>query len=143
MTARVLEHPKIEPVWNTRVAEYLTDAEGEMRAVRLQNLVTGARANWPCAACSSPSDTSRTRSRSPASCPSTRRATCSKRAARRRPCRACFAAGDVSDHVYRQAIWAAGDGCAAALDAERYLTEHAEEPGAELAPIPPELAAAA
>lgn len=125
MAERALANPKIEPVWNSGIEGYLTNEKGEMRAVKLKNLVDGSESELAVdcvfvAIGHVPNSgfvsglvdldengyilqvPGRTATKTPG----------------------LFAAGDVADHYYRQAITAAGQGCAAALEAERYLTEH-------------------
>ncbi len=130
MVERVLSHPKIEPVWNSAVTEYLPDTEGEMRAVRLANLRTGAESELAVRCVFVAIGHEPNTKPFEGKLPMDPEGYLLKTHGTATTVPGVFVAGDVSDKVYRQAIWAAGDGCAAALEAERYLTEHAMEPGA-------------
>ena len=125
MADRALENEKIEPVWDSQLTEYLTDEDGEMRAVKVLNLKTNeekeldlkcvfvAIGHVPNAKFLDglvDTDENGYIIQVPG---------CTKTNVD-----GLFAAGDVADHVFRQAITAAGDGCKAALEAERYLAEN-------------------
>lgn len=126
MAERTLANPKIEPVWDSVITEYLKDEQGEVRAVRLRNLKTGAEneLELKCVFCAIGHD--------PATAPFKGKLEMDKagyliqKKGTATSLPGVFAAGDVADPVYRQAITSAGQGCAAALDAERYLLQFEE-----------------
>jgi len=124
MADRALANPKVELVWNSVLTGYLTDEHGEVRAVKLKNVVTGAESELEvkCVFVAIGHD--------PNTAPFKGKLDMDEngyliqREGTRTNVPGVFAAGDVADHVYRQAITAAGQGCAAALDAEKYLSHH-------------------
>ncbi len=122
MADRALTNEKVEPIWNTLPLEYLTDAEGEMRGIRLRNLETGEESELEVkcvfVAIGHTPNTAPFRGQLDMD----ENGYLVQHDGTHTNIPGVFAAGDVADHVYRQAITAAGEGCAAALDAERYLT---------------------
>jgi thioredoxin reductase (NADPH) len=121
MADRALTNQKIEPIWNTVVTEYLTDGEGEMRAVKIKDLNSGAARELEVkcvfVAIGHVPNTGAFKGHLDMD----ENGYLLQRNGTSTNIPGVFAAGDVSDHVYRQAVTAAGQGCAAALDAERYL----------------------
>lgn len=124
MSDRVLAEEKVEPVWNSQVTEYITDDQGKVSSVRLANTVDGSESTLDvkCVFVAI------------GHIPNTQFLEGSgvnldddgyiiQYEGTRSSVEGIFSAGDVADHVYRQAITAAGNGCQAALDAERYLAE--------------------
>jgi thioredoxin reductase (NADPH) len=122
MADRALANPKIKPVWNSTVSEYLTDEKGEMRAAKLTNLVTGAESelDLKCVFVAIGHVPNGAFLGDLVDRDENGYILQTKGTATKTP--GLFAAGDVADHVYRQAITAAGQGCAAALEAERFLS---------------------
>jgi thioredoxin reductase (NADPH) len=122
MRDRATENPKIEFVWNAVVEEIHGNVEDGVSGVTLKDTINGENRDFVCdgvflAIGHSPNtslfedqletdDKGYLITRNGSSNTSTD---------------GVFAAGDVQDHIYRQAITAAGTGCMAAIDAERFL----------------------
>jgi thioredoxin reductase (NADPH) len=123
MADRMLANPKIQPVWDTVITDYLTDASGEVRGVKLKNVISGSLSELEVkcvfVAIGHEPNTAPFRDKLDMD----ENGYLMQRNGTHTNLPGVFAAGDVADHVYRQAVTAAGEGCAAAIDAERWLAE--------------------
>ncbi len=122
MADRVLSNPKIRPIWNTVVTEVMGREEGKLTGLTLLELHTGKVTTLPCAGLFVAIG------HQPSTEPFRGQIDLDERGYVRvhdgshTSQSGVFAAGDCVDFTYRQAVTAAGMGCMAALDAERYLS---------------------
>ncbi|MHC4428755.1 MAG: thioredoxin-disulfide reductase [Planctomycetota bacterium] len=125
MQKRVLENPKCEVIWNSVVTDVLGD--DQVTGVRLKNVKTGEESDFECrgffvAIGHTPATKFLEGSGVELDDKGYLRLAAPPRMLTN--IEGVFAAGDCADPIYRQAVTAAGMGCAAALDAERWLAEH-------------------
>ena len=122
MQDRALKHPKIEFTWNSAVEEVLGDEKSGVRALRLKNLKTGQESQLEVAgmfvAIGHVPNTQLFKGVLDMNELGYLRV---KPGSTHTSVPGVFAAGDAADHIYRQAVTAAGTGCMAAIDAERWL----------------------
>jgi thioredoxin reductase (NADPH) len=123
MADRALSNPKIEPVWNTVPVEYLSDGEGEMRALKIKDVNGGSERELDVKCVFVAIGHNPNTAPFKGKLDMDENGYLLQREGTKTNVPGVFAAGDVADHVYRQAITAAGQGCAAALDAEKYLAQ--------------------
>jgi thioredoxin reductase (NADPH) len=125
MADRALSHPKIKAVWNKTISAYHTDAAGKMEAITLLDTVDGSSSRLPVKAVfMAIGHTPNTAFLKGTGVKLDDAGYVEVEKGCRTSVPGLFAAGDVRDHVYRQAVTAAGMGCMAALEAERYLAGH-------------------
>jgi thioredoxin reductase (NADPH) len=123
MQQRAMSNPKIEFAWDSQVAEVL--GEDRVSGPRLRNVKTGEESILPVTgifiAIGHDLSSELLAGQLPMNADGYLEV---ERPTTRTIIDGVFAAGDVVDHIYRQAVTAAGTGCAAALDAERWLADH-------------------
>jgi thioredoxin reductase (NADPH) len=122
MQERAMANPKIEVIWNTEIAELL--GEGKLTGVTTRNLVDGSEKQLDLDGLfiAIGNDPRVWLVDNQLELTSEKFIKVEGRSSKT-SLRGVFAAGDVIDPTYRQAITAAGSGCVAALDAEHYLTD--------------------
>jgi len=123
MQERVFANKKIEPIWDTVVTQYITDEKGEMQAVCLRDVKTGEERELAvaCVFVAIGHDPNSQPYRGKLDVDRDGYLLTKNIAESKYP--GVFVAGDVADRIYKQAVTAAGSGCAAAMDAEKYLSE--------------------
>ena len=119
MQQRAMENEKIDFVWDSVVEEVLGD--GTVSGVRLRNLKTDATTNFPASGMFVAIGHTPNTSVFEGQLEMTDGYVTVREPTTATSVEGVFAAGDVVDFNYRQAITAAGMGCKAAMDAERYL----------------------
>jgi len=126
MQKRLLDNPKVEVAWDSVVDEVLGDPrEGGVTGVRIKDVKTGEKRDIPChgifMAIGHHPNTDVFAGQ--LKLDETGYILLQDGGSTHTSVEGVFAAGDVADTEYRQAVTAAGTGCKAAIDAERFLTE--------------------
>jgi len=125
MQQRVFDHPKIEVLWNTVVEEVLGVDEDRVTGVRVKNVESGEESSIPVEGFFlAIGHTPMTELFEGQLEMHENRYLKVKPGTTQTSVEGVFAAGDVQDWVWRQAVTAAGTGCMAALEAERWLAAH-------------------
>ena len=126
MIERTLAHKKIKPVWDSTVTEVLDVAQGKVTGVRVKNVKTGSENAIECAGLFVAIGHTPNTALFKGVIHMDDHGYIVPRHGAATNVPGVFVAGDCSDRVYRQAVTAAGLGCAAAIEAERFLAARNE-----------------
>lgn len=122
MAERTLANPKIKPIWDTVVTDVLDVKQDKVTGVRLKNIKTNEESTLDCAGVFVAIGHVPNTQLFKGQITMDDNGYIIPRRGSETNVTGVFVAGDCSDHVYRQAITAAGMGCAAAIDCERFLS---------------------